>query len=59
MGRRKRKCVIGVLAAAKGWGRCTELTYRGHYFHLFQANIMFLPLFGGRRRLLYPQANSM
>lgn len=36
---------FSALAAAKGWESWTELTYRGRYSHLFQANVIFLPLF--------------
>lgn len=43
-------CVFSAPAAAKGWE--TELTYRGRYSHLFQANIIFLPLFSEGEKLI-------
>lgn len=45
VGGAEHMCVFSGPAAAKGWESWTELTYRGHYSHLFQANIIFLPLF--------------
>lgn len=45
-------CVFSAPAVAKGWESWTELTYRGRYSHLFQANIIFLPLFSEGEKLI-------
>lgn len=37
--------MVSAPAAARGWESWSELTYRGHYCHLFQANIIFPPPF--------------